>query len=87
MNINDDTILKLENLSKLRIQDKESMKTKLSEVLTFMENLQNLPEEVEEVEDLETTFREDIISKTDLKDFFENNQKVVNNAFEVPKIL
>ncbi len=87
MKIDDKTISHLENLTMLRIEDKESLKVKLGEVLTFMENL-SVVKKVEKSLEGETIYREDKqLKKTDLKDFFDNNPKVVNHSFEVPKIL
>jgi len=87
MKVNDETIEKLENLSMLEISDKEGMKQKLSEVLSFMENLKEV-KDTEVKEENKTNYREDIVvKKSDLKDFFEQSDKVVNGSFEVPKIL
>jgi len=88
MEITNETITKLERLSMLEIEDKEAMKEKLSEVLTFMENLSESKNfDVSESES-ETNFREDITqSKDNIEEFFEGNNKVVDHKFEVPKIL
>lgn len=85
--IKDETIEKLENLSMLEVSDKEGMKEKLSEVLGFMENLSGV-EDVDLHEVNETIYREDVArEKYDLKEFFEKSDKVVDGSFEVPKIL
>lgn len=87
MEVNNKTIEKLENLSMLEIQDKEEMKSKLGEVLSFMENLKEA-KNVEIKESNKTNYREDRPEKKEeLEDFFEENEKVVNGSFEVPKIL
>lgn len=87
MEINDKTIKKLENLTMLEVKDKEDMKGKLSEVLSFMENLKGV-EDVDFEENDKTNYREDEQkNKYTLTDFFEENDKVVDGSFEVPKIL
>jgi aspartyl/glutamyl-tRNA(Asn/Gln) amidotransferase C subunit len=88
MEITNETIEKLERLSMLEIEDKEGMKKKLSEVLTFMENLsQSKDFDIKESES-ETNFREDTPKQKDnIEEFFEGNNKVVDHKFEVPKIL
>lgn len=88
MNITNETITKLEKLSMLEIEDKESMKKKLSEVLTFMENLSSSKDFVVKDEQTETIYREDnVVKKDDLETFFSSNKNVRENMFNVPKVL
>jgi aspartyl/glutamyl-tRNA(Asn/Gln) amidotransferase C subunit len=85
--VNKEVIKKLERLSMLNIDNEEAMEKKLSEILTFMENLSS--NQMEDVPDIleSTVYRMDEIVTQKIDSFFENNSKVINGAFEVPKVL
>jgi aspartyl/glutamyl-tRNA(Asn/Gln) amidotransferase C subunit len=92
MEINNEVIEKLENLSKLKIKDKEATKKNLSSILSFMKNLEGVTSNLEQgairKKINNSSYRLDkVVKNYDSIDFLKNNSKVVNNSFEVPKIL
>ncbi len=94
-NINEDLLKKLENLSMVEIakENREEFLNSLKEIVSFVENLNELDLENEEASftTLEggTPFREDIPSKDEeiIKEVLKNAPKVKDDFFVVPKII
>lgn len=94
MNINEDTLKKLEKLSMLEIDEgkTEDMKKSLEEIIGFMDNLSSVAtNEVKETmyfHSQETPLREDVVFKSDVSsEVLKNAPHSEDNMFIVPKII
>jgi len=94
-NINEELLKKLENLSMVEIakENREEFLNSLKEIVSFVENLNELDLENEEASftTLEggTPFRDDTPSKDEeiVKEVLKNAPKVQDDFFVVPKII
>ncbi|RDU64709.1 Asp-tRNA(Asn)/Glu-tRNA(Gln) amidotransferase subunit GatC [Helicobacter sp. MIT 14-3879] len=91
MLIDDKLLNKLENLSAIKIDDnkKDEIKSQISEILNFVENLnsldlpENIPHKI-----LNTTLRDDIVEKSNVSEsILKNAPNSEDNFFIVPKIV
>jgi len=95
MQINDDLLKKLEKLSSLEIAEdkREGMINQLSEIVEFIENLNELDLDKEEATFTTvsggTPMREDVpnVNPKVIKTILENAPKSENGSFVVPKII
>ena len=93
--VDDNLIAKLEKLSSLKIEDnkKEKIKSDISQMLEFVNNLNEVDvsnaEAISSVIEGGTPFREDVaISSKEISDMvLKNSPKSENSYFVVPKIL
>lgn len=94
-NIDDKLLTKLENLSMVEIDEskREEFLSSLTEIVDFVENLNELDLENEEASFTTlsggTPFREDVPSRDPeiIKDILKHAPKVQENFFVVPKII
>ena len=94
MQIDDKLLTKLERLSSLNIEDskKDALKSELSDIVNFVENLNSI-----DVEHIEATFttldggtqlREDVIDSSNISDsILDSSPKREDSFFVVPKII
>jgi len=91
MKINDTTIAKLSSLSKLEFKEDEiiEIKKNLGEVLTFMENMNEVSFTEENIViNNESILRKDEPTTREFsQDFYKNNKNIENNQFKVPTVL
>jgi len=92
MRINEELIKKLENLAMIEIENKEEMAKDLSEIVEFVELLNEIDtsniDAAFRVLDATTPFREDIPQKSDvIKEVLKNAPKSKDGYFIVPKII
>ena len=87
--ISEKLLEKLEKLSCLSVKDKEKSRKQISEVLDFVENLNNidLKEELDS-NDEKTPLREDLVIQSDIsKDVLRGAKNTSSDFFIVPKIV
>jgi aspartyl-tRNA(Asn)/glutamyl-tRNA(Gln) amidotransferase subunit C len=91
MKIDDTTIAKLSSLSKLEFKEDEiiEIKKNLGEVLTFMENMNEVSFTEENIViNNESILRKDEPTTREFsQDFYKNNKNIENNQFKVPTVL
>ena len=92
MRINEELIKKLENLAMIEIENKEEMAKDLSEIVEFVELLNEIDtsniDAAFRVIDETTPLREDIPQKNDvIKEVLRNAPKSKDGYFIVPKII
>jgi len=92
MRINEELIKKLENLAMIEIENKEEMAKDLSEIVEFVELLNEIDtsniDAAFRVIDETTPLREDIPQKNDvIKEVLKNAPKSKDGYFIVPKII
>ncbi len=92
MRINEELIKKLENLSMVEIENKEEMAKNLSEIVEFVELLNEIDtsniDAAFRTIDATTPLREDIPQKSDvIEEVLKNAPKSKDGYFIVPKII
>lgn len=90
MQIDDKLLDKLERLSMIKIDEnkREVIKSQLSEILGFVENIANLDTNIDFVEEEKTPMREDVVVDSHIaKDVLSHAPKAQNGFFIVPKII
>lgn len=94
MKVNDELILKLENLAKLKLNDeeKEGLKGELEKIIEMFSlisevNTDNV-EPLRHINDNYNTFRNDAPAPSiTLESVVENAPKIIKNQFAVPKVI
>lgn len=89
MIIDDKLLEKLEHLSALKVENKEQIKGQISEILSFVENLNALKIDENITKDsAKTPLREDTIKQSEvIESILENAPNAENRFFIVPKII
>lgn len=87
--ISEELLEKLEKLSCLNVKDKEKSRKQISEVLDFVENLNNIDlKEEPDSNDEKTPLREDLVIQSDIsKDVLRGAKNTSGDFFIVPKIV
>lgn len=89
MKVDDKLLEKLENLSALKVENKDEIKGQISEILNFVENLNSLNLDKKNTKDsAKTPLREDIPKQSEvIESLLQNAPNAENRFFIVPKII
>lgn len=89
MIIDDKLLEKLENLSALKVENKDKTKEQISEILNFVENLNTLKIDKNITKDsAKSPMRDDIPRQSEvIESVLKNAPKAENRFFIVPKII
>lgn len=89
MKVDDKLLEKLENLSALKVENKDEIKGQISEILNFVENLNSLNLDKKNAKDsAKTPLREDTPKQSEvIESLLQNAPNAENRFFIVPKII
>ncbi len=89
MKVDDKLLEKLENLSALKVENKDEIKGQISEILNFVENLNALNLDEKSTKDsAKTPLREDNPKQSEvIESLLQNAPNAENRFFIVPKII
>ena len=94
MNVDDNLILKLENLAKLKLSDEEKggLKGDLEKIIDMFSLISEVDtnniEPLRHINEQVNVLREDVVKPTlNLEEVRQNAPKIINNQFAVPKVI